>query len=165
MDSIWAVILGWIPHLTASSYVGLALYGFRMSIKRALVVGVFISFVGYGFKFLISLLSPPYGVHIPISVLVLMVALHIFVKIPWRTAVVAAISTYIIIAIVEVLTIMVMYDVLELKLSIDQILSKWWIQVSIVHLESIPIYILAVVLHIKKFAIFDLSGKNPEVRL
>ena len=165
MDSIWAVIIGWIPHLTVASYVGLALYGIRMTFKRAVVVGVSISFAGYGFKFLIYLLKIPYGLHFPVSILLLIWALRIFTKVQWKTAVISTISSYIIIAIVEVLSFLVIFDVLNLKISIDQILAKWWIQVSIVHLESIPIYILAIILHVKKFTLFDLSGKNPEVRL
>jgi len=165
MDSIWAVIIGWIPHLTVAGYVGLALYGLRMTLKRAIIIGVCISFAGYGFKFLLSLLKLPYGLHFPISILLLIMALRIFVSVKWSTAVVSAISSYIIIAIVEVLSFLVIFDVLNLKISIDEVLAKWWLQVSIVHLESIPIYILAAVLHIKKFVLFDLSGKNPEVRL
>lgn len=165
MDSIWAVIIGWIPHLTVASYVGLALYGLRMTLKRAIIVGVCISFTGYGFKYLISLLKLPYGLHFPISILLLIMALRIFIKVKWSTAIISAISSYIIIAIVEVLALIVMFDILNLKLSFDEVLAKWWIQVSIVHLESIPIYIFAAVLHVKKFTLFDLSGKNPEVRL
>ena len=165
MDSIWAIIMGWIPHLTVASYVGLALYGLRMTMKRAVVVGVCISFTGYGFKFLISLLNLPYGLHIPVSVLLLVIALRTIIKVKWSTAVISAISSYIVIMIVEVLAFLVMFDVLNLKLSLDEILAKWWIQISIIHLESVPIYILAGILHVKKFKLFDLSNSNPEVRL
>ncbi len=165
MDSIWAIIFGWIPHLTVASYVGLALYGVRMTMKRAIVVGVCISFTDYAFKILVSLLKLPYGMHIFVSVLLLVLALRSFVKVKWSTAIISAMSSYIIIAIVEVLAFLVMFDVLNIKLSIDEVLARWWIQISIVHLESIPIYIFAAVLHVKKFVLFDLSGKNPEVRL
>lgn len=165
MDNIWAVIFGWIPHLSAASYVGLALYGLRMSLRRVLVVGVSISFAGYGFKYLINMLHLPYGLHVPISVLLLVVALRIFVKVKWRTAIIAAISSYIIITIVEVFSLMVMYQVLTTQLTIDEILAKWWLQVTIIHLESIPIYILAGMLHTKRVTLYDLSNRNQAARL
>lgn len=165
MDSIWAVIIGWIPQLTVVSYTGLALYGLRMTLSRAVAVSSSISFASYVFKYLISLLNLPYGLHMPVSVVLLIIVLHSFVQVKWSTAVIAAISSYILISIVDVLSIIVMFDVLNLKLTVKEILSNWWIQVSIIHLETIPIYILAVILHFKKFTIFNLSSKNPGVRL
>lgn len=138
------------------AYVGLALLGYKLTPKSALIVGSTYGLAIYLVRSGYKVLEIPFGTHTIILLSIMVLLMHFLGKAPWGLSIIATLLGFVFLILGETYLTQPYLTMIGAP-SIDEALDSVWLHTLYGATIGIPLMILAVLCYFKDFKLINIE--------